>query len=504
MRTVIPGALLTALACAVVACTSAPASPRSPSSPAPSSRSPSSPPPSPASSSSSPSTAGTAAWPGFDRDAARTGVATGLPAAGRLSVRWRARLDGAVYGQPLAVGHDVIAATENDSVYALNESTGTVVWRTHLGTPVPRSAQHGCGDIFPLGITGTPVYDQATGLVYAVAETAGYHFVLFGLAAADGKVAVHRAISLTTSHNNPGYDQQRPALTIDDGRVYATFGGLAGDCGPYVGAVAGIPVRGTGPQVTFQTPTSREGAIWGPGGPVVGPRGELWISIGNGAATSGRYDGSDSVTALSPALRRLGFFAPASWADDNANDLDLGSTQPALAAGNSALIMGKRGIGYLLSTTGLGGIGHQLAARAICAAFGAAAVDGATVYEPCSSGGLAAITVSAARREISLRWRGPAGTNGSPVVGGGAVWVTAYTKNGSGTLYELNPADGTVRQSIPVGAALPHFSSLALASGTAYVSTLDGVTAIAGALGIAAALLAFRKDRQPAWPAAVG
>ena len=65
-------------------------------------------------------------------------------------------LDGAVYGQPLVVGGDVIAATENDSVYAISRATGKTVWRAHVGTPVPQSALHGCGDIFPLGITGTP------------------------------------------------------------------------------------------------------------------------------------------------------------------------------------------------------------------------------------------------------------------------------------------------------------------------------------------------------------
>ena len=45
-----------------------------------------------------------AAWGQFGGDTAKSGVATGLPAAGQLSVAWRAGLDGAVYGQPLVVG----------------------------------------------------------------------------------------------------------------------------------------------------------------------------------------------------------------------------------------------------------------------------------------------------------------------------------------------------------------------------------------------------------------
>ena len=312
-----------------------------------------------------------AAWPEFGQNAARTGIAAGLPAAGPLSQRWTAHLDGAVYGQPLVVGNTVIAATENDSVYALNASTGSVVWRHHLGTPVPRSSLQ-CGDIDPLGITGTPVYDQGNGLVYAVAETTGYHHVLFGLAVSDGAIRVQRDIDIATAGNHPSNDQQRPALAIDGGRVYAAFGGLAGDCGTYIGFIVGVPLSGSGPLVSWHAPTTREGAIWATGGPVTGPDGDLWVSTGNGAAENPAepYDGSDSVVKLTPNLVREDFFAPATWADDNANDRDLGSTQPVLAAGNSVLIIGKRGVGYLLNESALGGIGHQLAEQTICGAFG--------------------------------------------------------------------------------------------------------------------------------------
>jgi polyvinyl alcohol dehydrogenase (cytochrome) len=424
-----------------------------------------------------------AAWPEFDKDAARTGVATGLPAAGPLSQRWTATLDGAVYGQPLVVGDMVIVGTENDTVYALSEAAGTVIWRHHLGTPVPLSSLQ-CGDINPLGITGTPVYDQGNGLVYAVAETTGYHHVLFGLAVSDGAVKVERDIDITTAGNHPSNDQQRPGLTIDGGRVYASFGGLAGDCGTYIGMVVGAPLSGNGPLVSWHTPTTREGAVWGTGGPVTGPDGDLWVATGNGAAESASqpYDGSDSVDRLSPDLTRIDFFAPATWPDDNANDRDLGSTQPVLAAGNSTLIIGKRGVGYLLNTLDMGGIGHQLAARPVCTAFGAAAVSGPVVYEPCSSGGMAAISVSAAQRTISVLWRGPSDGNGSPVAGGGAVWVTSYNSDGSGgnTLYELDPATGAVRNRFTISEGLPHFSSLSLGDGAAFLGTLDGVVAVSG------------------------
>ena len=427
-----------------------------------------------------------AAWPEFDQNAQRTGIGPRLPSAGKLTLAWTARLDGAVYGQPLVVGGDVIAATENDSVYAISRVTGKTLWRAHVGTPVPQSALHGCGDIFPLGITGTPAYDQGDGLVYAVAETTGYQHVLFGLSAVDGKVEVRRDLDLPTEADQPAWNQQRPALAIDDGRVYAAFGGLAGDCGAYLGGVVGVALNGKGSLLSWHTPTSREGAVWGTSGPVVEPNGGLWVSNGNGAAGPGdHYDGSDSVTALSPVLHRNGFFAPATWAADNASDLDLGSTQPVIAAGDpsSTFIVGKRGVGYLMSTPRLGGIGGELASKTICGAYGAAATSGSMVYEPCRSGGMAAVYVSASAREIDIRWRGPADGNGSPVLGGGAAWVTAYNPDGgaSGTLYELSSATGAIRNQIEIGAGLPHFSSLSLAGSTAYVGTLTGVTAVHGA-----------------------
>ena len=472
------GAVLAAAALAVAACSGTGGTADGPSADA-------SPPPvssaSPAGIVSAGSTASGAGadWPEYDGDAARTGVAAEVPPAGALSTAWTAQLDGAVYGQPLVVGAEVIAATENDSVYALNRATGKVVWAKHLGTPVPHPPPNGCGNIYPLGITGTPVYDAGNGLVYAVAEIAGYHHMLVALNAASGAVKLERYLDLPTSANQAAFNQQRPGLAIDDGRVYATFGGLSGDCGPYQGSIVSAPLTGNGPLIQWRTPTSREGAIWAPGGPVVGPDGNLWVSIGNGAAESGAYDGSDSVTEFSPALQRLAFFAPATWAADNAGDLDLGSTQPVLADGNTVFIMGKRGVGYLLDRAHLGGIGGQLAQQAVCNAFGTAAVSGSTVYEPCrEGGGMAAIAVSAANKTIKVLWRGPANAQGTPVIGGGAVWVTDY--NG-GILYELNQDTGRVMQQISISQSLPHFSSLALSGSTAYVSTLTGIVAVNGA-----------------------
>ncbi len=412
-------------------------------------------------------------WPNYHRDAAHTGYAPGTPPAGPLAIAWQRRLNGAVYGQPLAIGRLVIAATEGDSLFGLDRATGQVRWRVHIGTPVPLSALP-CGDIDPLGITGTPAYDPATGLVYVVAETAGYHHVLVGVNALSGRLAFRRGIPTPDGH--PRFDQQRGALAVAGGRVYVPFGGLTGDCGPYRGSVVGVPVSGHGPLLSYVVPTAREGGIWTPGGPVTGPGGTLYVGVGNGAATSGAYDGSDSVTALSLTLRETGIFAPGVWPQDNAGDLDLGSLSPVLLPSGLVLTVGKRGIGYLLDARHLGGVDGQLTAAPICPAYGGADVSGTVAYVPCADGGLAA--VDTAGRRLRVRWRGPATAAGSPALGGGAVWVADL---GAGILYQLSPASGQVRQQISLGTALPHFASPALSGPLVLIGTRHGVVAVSGA-----------------------
>jgi outer membrane protein assembly factor BamB len=409
-------------------------------------------------------------WTTYHGDALRTGAATSLPPLGTLRTAWTTRLDGTVYGQPLLVRGRLLAATENDSVYALDPADGRVLWRNHLAEPVPL-AQLPCGGIDPLGITSTPAYDPSTGLVFVLAETSGGHHQLFGLDAATGSVQVSRP--LDPPEGDPRAHQQRAALAVADGRVDVAYGGLEGDCGQYIGSVVSVPVTGSGPESAYAVPTSREGGIWTPGGPVVdGDR--LLVSVGNGAATGGAYDGSDSVLALTPQLRRADFFAPDSWAKDNAADADLGSLTP-VRVGRFVLIVGKSGTAYLLDARHLGGVGGQLGRSTACPAYGAAAVAGSTVYLPCQNG-LLQVTV---RPDATLAtgWTFPLRSAGSPAVGGGAVWVADY---GTGQLYALDPATGRPRAQIAVG-PLPHFVSPTLADGRVYLGTRTGVTAVAGA-----------------------
>ena len=393
-------------------------------------------------------------------------MATGLTSVGSLAKAWETKLDGAVYGQPLVVGDLVFAATENDTVYALQAGTGAVVWSTHLGTPASRS-ELPCGNIDPLGVTSTMVYDPDTRLVFALAELTGGAHELFGVDAATGAVRLHRPAEPPKGDRIA--HQQRSALNLLNGRVYIAYGGLFGDCGNYIGSVVSVPTTGNGPVASYAVPTTREAGIWGTGGGVVaGDR--LYYAVGNGESTS-TFDGSDSVIALRPDLSLADSFAPATWAEDNAADLDLGSMTP-VAMGPWVYADGKRGVGYVLRRDDLGGIGGEVSQTPVCRAFGGAAVSGDTIYLPCTDGPRA-ITIDGSGR-ISTRWQASIQAAGSPVVGGGQVWVVDYD---GGTLHTLDPATGAVRQQLSIGPS-PHFASPTLAHDRAFIGTMSGVIAV--------------------------
>src|SRR5215472_10819554 len=131
-------------------------------------------------------------WTMYHRDSARRGYVADASDPRQLTQAWHAALEGGVYAEPLVVNGHVIVATEADTLYSLDAHTGQVQWHTHVGSPVALS-QLPCGNIDPLGITGTPVYDPASGLVFAVAEVSGPAHVLVGIDAATGQVRVRRS-----------------------------------------------------------------------------------------------------------------------------------------------------------------------------------------------------------------------------------------------------------------------------------------------------------------------
>jgi outer membrane protein assembly factor BamB len=413
-------------------------------------------------------------WPTYHGNGARSGYAI---TAKRDNVQptqaWNIALDGAVYGQPIIVDHGVrIAATENNSVYRL--SGNQVVWRRNLGAPVPRSALP-CGNIDPSGITGTPAYDATHNTVIVVALlNSPVRHVAYGIDPGTGAVKWSRDVDVPSSVPgiSPTAMQQRGALLVASGRVYVPYGGLAGDCSSYRGSVVGLDLTSptTAALWNFTVPTSREGGIWTPPGPVEEPGAGLLVAVGNGAtAGSGSYDYSDSVLELA-GQKVTDSFSPSTWRDDNAADLDLGSQGPTLV-GNYVFIAGKRGTAYVLRKDKLGGIGGQVSQMNLCKSFGGTAVVGSTVFVPCTDG-IRAVRISSTGT-MTVQWHAASNINGTPTVGGGRLFALDY---GAGVLHVLDPANGQTLWTMSTG-AVNRFAAPAIYSNAVYVGTMSGVRA---------------------------
>jgi outer membrane protein assembly factor BamB len=424
----------------------------------------------PTTASSSPAPAALPDWPTYHGDLARTGVSTTMPpASGAPRLRTSLRLDGQLYASPIVVDGRTVVATENDTVYAFDRA-GKQVWRKHLGTPSP-AGERPCGNIDPLGITGTPTFDKSTGLVFVAAEYGGPpRHELVALALTDGSVRWRKSLDL------PGVQtaamQERGALTVTGGRVWVPFGGLAGDCGGYKGRVIGMALDGAGSPVAYTVPTTREAGIWTPPGPSVDARGHLFVSVGNGESGSGdRYDHSDSVLDLDGNARLVDSFSPTTWPTDNENDLDLGSQGPTLV-GKWVFIAGKSGTAYVLRQGQLGGIGGQVSKADVCRSFGGTAVARDVVYVPCTDG-VRAVRIDA-HGATHVLWHASESITGSPVVGGGRVWTL---DTHAGVLYGLDPRTGRPAGRVSLG-SVSRFATPALYGNRVLVPTLAGLSVV--------------------------
>ncbi|HVS29649.1 MAG TPA: PQQ-binding-like beta-propeller repeat protein [Solirubrobacteraceae bacterium] len=408
-------------------------------------------------------------WPTYHRDPLRTGFDQSVPQTTGAGEEWRSQdLDGKIYASPVVAGNTVIVATEGNSVYALDPTTGKVSWRQQLGAPVSGGSLP-CGNIDPSGITSTPVIDPAGGTVYAVAFVAPARHVLFALDLTNGSVRFQRAVDAPGS--DPRVQQQRGALALSQGRVYVPFGGLYGDCGAYHGYVVAAPADGGGGRLlSYRVRSAREAGIWAPSGPAVDGQGNIFVTTGNGSSTT-RFDYGNSVLRLSPTLKLRDYFVPSNTTSLNRSDTDLGSVGPALLPNDRVFQIGKEGVGYLLNARRLGKR-HPLASRHICsAAFGGTASDGANVYVPCVDGIVAVRTGS---HRLSVAWKGPGFRAGPPIVAGGAVWTLDLD---GGVLYALSAADGSVIAKTSVG-SVAQFTTPAESAGRVLVAAGTRVVAV--------------------------
>jgi hypothetical protein len=159
------------------------------------------------------------------------------------------------------------------------------------------------------------------------------------------------------------------ALNVDGPDVIATTSGYIGDAPVYQGHVVLIDRESGKIAAVFNTlcadrhtiivPTScpeSDSAILSRGGAVVEPGGKrLLVDTGNATWDGRRYFGDSVLELTVPGLHLLQSYTPTNQAELNANDLDLGSSAPALLGENRVLVAGKDGVMRVLDLTRLDG-----------------------------------------------------------------------------------------------------------------------------------------------------
>lgn len=448
-----------------------------------------------------------------------------------------AKTQGPTYAQPLYLasksdGPDlVIVATEQNHVYAFDAASGgQAVWDKSLGMPLPKSRlatlRNGCGNIDPLGVTGTPIIDAATRTLYldamviASASATAQH-QLFALDADTGAIKAGWPVDLNSSvvAGSTTFDSlvqnQRGALLLLDGQVYVPFGGHLGDCGNYHGWIVGVSTADP-TRVTAWVTRALAGGVWAPAG-ISSDGQSLFFATGNTESRANTFtapstwlDG-ETIFRLPPSLTWSGqnadYFTPSNWAALDDSDADIGGTAPLVVdipgATPSALVigLGKDGNAYLVNRNSMGGISSpavlaRVASGSIINAAAAYTTPTATYVvfrapgQNCpsgQSGSLTSIKISAASPPVvSTAWCAGPSSVGSPAVSAidangtdSVVWIV-------GNDNKLYGFDGETGKSVFAGgtssdtmSSVQRFQSPVFANGRVFVAANNQVFAFA-------------------------
>ena len=311
-----------------------------------------------------------------------------------------AAINGPTYAQPLFLdnaigGKDVlIVATEQNIVYALDAATGAVIWQTPPLAPPVALNDLPCGNIDPLGITGTPYVEVGTRTIYLGAMTtpdggSTKQHLIYALSLDDGSVKSGWPVDVgaAVSGFTPDVQNQRGALLVQGGILYVPYGGHYGDCGNYHGWVVGVDVTDPSKVKAWST-AAQGGGAWSAGG-VSGDGTSVYVTTGN-TFNASSWGGGDAVIRLAAGPKFSGatkdYYAPQNWKQLDSSDTDMGThaliTAPGVTPSELVAGFGKDGNMYLMDHANLGGVGHEL----VKASIATGEVTGAVTTYTTSSG----------------------------------------------------------------------------------------------------------------------
>jgi hypothetical protein len=307
-------------------------------------------------------------------------------------------LDDQVDAQPLVVPgvfitagpysgttHDVVyVATENNTVYAIDVNTGTILLNPNFGAPV--SWPLTCNNNGPhVGINSTPVIDPTSSTLYVMTYThtgPAKDYTLHALQLGSLTDAVtpqtvtasHPLTNGFTYNFKAEYQRQRPALLLANGSLYAGFGSFCDYSanlsrgwllGWTAGTLAPFPSAQLNDQRSEDNGSFFLASIWMSGyGPSTDDSGNVLFVTGNSDPNTYNPANSiqESVVKISSSLSTvLDLFTPDDQASLDQGDTDFGSggvlvlpDQPG-SLPHLAVAAGKDGNMYFMNEDDLGG-----------------------------------------------------------------------------------------------------------------------------------------------------
>src|SRR5207248_6749738 len=132
-----------------------------------------------------------------------------------------------------AAGWQVVGSKSN-VVTAIYPSSANNICTHSLGSPAPLS-MFACGNIDPLGITGTPVIDEVSGTFYVdtmITDVARPRHRIFALSVKEGSplpgwpIDVADALRGRSESFDSKVQNQRGALALLNGTLYVPYGGF--------------------------------------------------------------------------------------------------------------------------------------------------------------------------------------------------------------------------------------------------------------------------------------
>ena len=269
----------------------------------------------------------------------------------KLALHWKVKLDNRskelnALTVPVVAGDRVFIAGSDDNVFALDATTGAVVWKKHF--EVAATTSKAPDWLCPNALTATPALNTAKQLLYVL----------------DSGGQLHEMNLRDGSEPNPPRTFTPPfaktwSLNFANETIYTP---TSQSCNHVDSAIYAISAQ-AGEARQFVAARKYGAGIWGRAGVAADENGLLFAGTGDGKFSPEEGQYANTILAVDGRTLQLkDYFTPKNYVFIDKKDLDMGNTTPVVFRyGSKELVAtgGKEGVLWLLDADCLGGSDHS-------------------------------------------------------------------------------------------------------------------------------------------------